>query len=69
MLKDHISITKAFAIVEKVDRLSIKNGTEYYDKTCYNLLNSKSNFNKNISNDFNKQKPTKMYLQKISLTR
>lgn len=59
MLKDHISITKAFAIAEKVDRLSIKNSTEYYDKTRYNLLNSKSNFNKNISNDFNKPKTHK----------
>jgi len=44
MLKDHISITKAFSIAEKVDRLSIKNSNEYYDKTRYNLLNSKSNF-------------------------
>ena len=59
MLKNHISITKAFAIAEKVDCLSIKNSTDDYDKTRYNLLNSKSNFTKNISNDFNKPKTHK----------
>ena len=45
ILKDHLSITKAFEIAEKVDRLHLKNSNEYYRE-----------FSKNTSNHFNNDK-------------
>jgi len=59
MLKDHLSLSKAYEIAEKVDRLTIRNFIEPQVKSQYSSYNSKSNFKKKTSFEYQKPKQNK----------